>query len=126
MNENFGISKIPAIALASDHRFQTLFSRLLKNSDYARLEALLRLDPMARNHPAFSPTCAAVLLGALRWIGHSLSRAFRRLTDYWQPLKPSTQRERSPVSAEKLRQRPWVSSRVASGGCAEARSHSPP
>ncbi len=29
-------------------------------------QALLRLDPMARNHPAFSPTCAAVLLGALR------------------------------------------------------------
>jgi hypothetical protein len=28
--------------------------------------ALLRLDPMALNHPAFSPTCAAVLLGALR------------------------------------------------------------
>src|SRR2546425_8311810 len=28
-------------------------------------QALLRLDPMARNHPAFSPTCAAVLLGAL-------------------------------------------------------------
>ena len=27
--------------------------------------ALLRLDPMTRNHPAFSPTCAAVLLGAL-------------------------------------------------------------
>ena len=27
--------------------------------------ALLRLDPMARNHPAFSLTCAAVLLGAL-------------------------------------------------------------
>ena len=29
------------------------------------LDALFRLDPMARNHPAFSPTCAAVLLGAL-------------------------------------------------------------
>ena len=28
-------------------------------------QALLRLDPMARNHSVFSPTCAAVLLGAL-------------------------------------------------------------
>jgi hypothetical protein len=28
-------------------------------------QALLRLDPIPRNHPAFSPTCAAVLLGAL-------------------------------------------------------------
>jgi hypothetical protein len=29
-------------------------------------QARLRLEPLARNHPAFSPTCAAVLLGARR------------------------------------------------------------
>src|SRR6266566_2275657 len=43
----------------------TLLKRSPPSEKPVAPQALLRLDPMTRNHPAFSPTCAAVLLGAL-------------------------------------------------------------
>ena len=52
-------------------------------------QALLRLDPMARNHPAFSPTCAAVLLGALRPRARTNRRFHRGFTRSGAPARNS-------------------------------------